>query len=153
MDLGEGLEGVLAQANSCRYALRHCVEWSTSEAILDAIFRTSRHLAVYGTLAPGAPNHHLIKDLKGRWLDGVVRGELHEAGWGMSEGYPAMHWNPRSEEIPVKLLVSEDLPHYWQQLDEFEGQEYQRILIPVHQGESLLAVANIYEARTGGGES
>lgn len=47
----------------------------------------------------------------------------------------------------MKLLVSEDLEHHWERLDELEGPEYQRILVPVYMGDEVLAVANIYEAR------
>ena len=31
-----------------------------AERQLDALFRTSHTLAVYGTLAPGQPNHHVL---------------------------------------------------------------------------------------------
>jgi hypothetical protein len=34
----------------------HCAERQ-----LDALFRTSHTLAVYGTLAPGQPNHHVVE--------------------------------------------------------------------------------------------
>ena len=42
--------------------------------------RADWRLAVYGTLAPGRPNHHQLSALSGRWSEGHVRGQLHEAG-------------------------------------------------------------------------
>ncbi len=62
-------------------------------------------------------------------------------------GFPALRWTPGSGHVPVKLLVSDDLKHDWDRLDRFEGPEYQRILVPVRSGATVIAVANIYEAR------
>ena len=115
--------------------------------MLASLFRTSNHLAVYGTLAPGAPNHHVLESLSGEWCEGCVRGDLYQSGWGAQQGYPAIRWNPRSRQIPVKLLVSVDLEQHWERLDKLEGREYQRILVPVYTGDKEVAVANIYEAR------
>jgi hypothetical protein len=35
-----------------------------AERRLDSLFRTSHTLAVYGTLAPGRPNHHVLAPLE-----------------------------------------------------------------------------------------
>ena len=44
---------------------------------------TAEHrLAVYGTLAPGEPNHHQMDGMTGEWIPGVVRGRLFMVGWG-----------------------------------------------------------------------
>ena len=147
VDLSHGLDKVLSRVNALRYAAEPTTEWSVAEEILNALFRTSNHFAVYGTLAPGAPNHHVLESLNGQWCEGFVHGDLLQRGWGAEHGYPALRWDPLSAQIAVKLLVSEDLEHYWQRLDEFEGSEYQRILVPVYTGDSEVAVANIYEAR------
>ena len=147
VDLSHGLDEVLSRVNALRYAAERTTEWTVAEEILNALFRTSNHFAVYGTLAPGAPNHHVLEILNGQWCEGFVHGDLLDRGWGAEHGYPALRWNPLSAQVAVKLLVSEDLQHYWQRLDEFEGSEYQRILVPVYAGDSEVAVANIYEAR------
>lgn len=146
-DLGDGLEKVLLWVNALRYAAEPAVEWTVAEELLVSLFRTSNHFAVYGTLAPGAPNHHVLESVSGEWFEGFVYGDLYQRGWGAQQGYPAIRWNPRSGQVPVKLLVSEDLTHHWERLDKYEGPEYQRILVPVHTGDELVAVANIYEAR------
>jgi len=146
-DLGDGLEKVLLRVNALRYAAEPAVAWTVAEELLNSLFRTSNHFAVYGTLAPGAPNHHVLESLSGEWRDGSVHGDLHQTGWGAQQGYPAIRWNPRSGQVPVKLLVSEDLEHHWERLDKLEGPEYQRILVPVFMSDEVVAVANIYEAR------
>ena len=146
-DVGKGLEEALARINALRYSSAPTEGRTIAEKILDALFHTESCLAVYGTLAPGAPNHHLIEDLRGKWREGNVQGEFHQKGWGAQQGYPGMRWIPRASTVPVKILVSVDLEYHWERLDDLEGPGYQRILVPVYQGGRVIAVANIYEAR------
>lgn len=143
----ERLEAVLRRVNALRYRSEPSPEWSAAEEMLAALFRTPDHLAVYGTLAPGAPNHHHLAGLRGEWRRGWVRGDLHRTGWGAVEGYPSIRWNPGSDPVPVHLLVSADLERHWERLDGFEGPGYQRILVPVCADAEVIAVANIYEGR------
>lgn len=88
-------------------------------------------LAVYGTLAPGQPNHHVIADAGGTWLDGTVRGHRKIGGWGSAAGFPGLIPDAAADPVPVKLLVSDGLPSHLARLDEFEGTEYARVRIPV----------------------
>lgn len=145
--LGDGLEKVLRRVNALRYAGEPSVEWTATEEMLESLFQTSCRLAVYGTLAPGAPNHHVLGNVCGEWSQGDIHGDLHETGWGAEHGYPAVRWNPRSERVAVHLLESEHLARLWDRLDRFEGAGYQRILVPVFCGDTIIAIANIYEAR------
>jgi gamma-glutamylcyclotransferase (GGCT)/AIG2-like uncharacterized protein YtfP len=118
-------------------------------AAVDARFdRPSTRLAVYGSLAPGEVNHDAIAHIRGIWCDGYVRGTVRMSGWGSRVGFPGMTWIPDGDEIPVKLLASAELPQYWHELDTFEGEDYVRILVPVH-GLGEPVVANIYELREG----
>ena len=91
---------------------------------------SDERLIVYGTLAPGEPNHHLLKDLKGTWTKGFVRGHLTQVGWGAAQGYPALTPAPDAPRVRAHLLESAELPAHWARLDAFEGQEYQRVLVP-----------------------
>ena len=59
-----------------------------AERQLDDLFRTSHTLAVYGTLAPGQPNHHLVEPFGGEWTDGLIEGDLLPEGWAADLGYP-----------------------------------------------------------------
>ena len=112
-------------------------------------FASDSQLAVYGTLAPGKPNHHHLSSLKGKWTGGcAVMGTLEPLGWGADLGYPALRWSESGDAIPVQLFASPDLPKHWARLDEFEGGDYLRILVPVHAAGEVVAVANIYAARS-----
>jgi len=138
---------VLDRLNALRRERAESTERHTLEADVETRYHAAIRLAVYGTLAPGQPNHHVISGLAGRWLEGTVRGTLHAAGWGASAGYPALRIDPNGAAVPVHLLVSDDLPANWRRLDDFEGPGYRRILVPVHaDGGELMAVANLYEA-------
>ena len=103
----------------------------------------SHRLSVYGSLAPGAENQWVLTELHGVWTKGTVKGHRDAAGWGQTLGFPALIWDPQGDEIAVDLFHSPELPQHWHRIDEFEGDDYQRILVPVQQGTEV-AVANIY---------
>jgi gamma-glutamylcyclotransferase (GGCT)/AIG2-like uncharacterized protein YtfP len=88
-------------------------------------------LAIYGSLAPGRPNHHEVAGLRGPWITGTVHGRLVQAGWGASLGYPALVLDADGSAIDVHVLESEDLPAHWSRLDRFEGPGYERVLTTV----------------------
>lgn len=114
------------------------------EAKIDARYQVTCKLAVYGSLAPGQPNHQILEELKGEWEPGKVRGELHSHGWGMTMGFPAFRWIAEGETIDIWLLTSPELPEQWEILDRFEGPSYQRSIVPV-ETDAGFTVANIYE--------
>lgn len=88
---------------------------------------SKQRLFVYGTLAPGRPNSHLLETIGGAWCRARVRGTLHEKGWGATLGYPAIVLDPRGEEIEGALFSSERLGDHWARLDDFEGPAYTRV--------------------------
>jgi gamma-glutamylcyclotransferase (GGCT)/AIG2-like uncharacterized protein YtfP len=88
-------------------------------------------LAVYGTLAPGRPNHHQLDGLAGEWRSGRVRGRLYAEGWGAALGFPGLVLDPAGGEVEVQLFESPDLPQHWGRLDAFEGEGYRRRLAEV----------------------
>jgi gamma-glutamylcyclotransferase (GGCT)/AIG2-like uncharacterized protein YtfP len=106
---------------------------------LEREFHCSQWLAVYGTLAVGEVNHGELAGCRGSWQAGRVRGRR-----GLRQ-YPVFRFDPEATEVVMQILQSADLPRHWPPLDEFEGPEYQRVLVPV-----LLAsgwqVANLYES-------
>ncbi len=99
--------------------------------------------AVYGTLAPGRPNHHQLSSWSGRWTAGTVRGRLLEEGWGVEFGYPGIVLDPDGPTVSVQLFESSDLPDHWTRLDEFEGSGYRRTLTTVTTAEGS-PLASIY---------
>ena len=114
-------------------------------ALVELVGDASRRLAVYGTLAPGRPNHHVVEPLDGVWSTGWVRGHLFDSGRGAAAGYPGVVLDRGGPGVPIDLLVSDDLPSAWRALDRFEGPGYRRALAPVlDQTGGLVAVANIY---------
>jgi len=114
------------------------------EGAIEALFSVSRHLIVYGSLAPGGPNHNLLAGLEGVWREGWVTGELLDRGWSAAMSYPALRWCPEGGEIHAHLFVSPDLPRFWRRLDEFEGLEYSRIWAPFWSPGGEVWVGNLY---------
>jgi gamma-glutamylcyclotransferase (GGCT)/AIG2-like uncharacterized protein YtfP len=120
------------------------------EAQFAARFNSDCQLAVYGSLAPGRSNHHVIADLPGNWVERlIVHGELLTTGWGAALGYRALRWQWDGPEVEVALFTSQQLPLHWPRLDEFEGEDYRRILVPVYSEGRFMTVANIYESCRG----
>jgi len=118
-----------------------------AERRLEELFDTRRTLAVYGTLAPGQPNHHVVAPLGGEWADGVIEGDLFPEGWGATLGYPACRPRTGGPAIAVKVLSAPALGTAWPELDHFEGPGYRRILVPVLTRERRPhTVANLYAA-------
>jgi gamma-glutamylcyclotransferase (GGCT)/AIG2-like uncharacterized protein YtfP len=95
-------------------------------------------LAVYGTLRPGESNHAMLDGVPGMWAEGTVQGVRF-----MAKGYPA--FRPGDGQVPVSVLTSPQLPEHWARLDEFEGDDYRRILVPVTLAGGAIVVANLYE--------
>jgi gamma-glutamylcyclotransferase (GGCT)/AIG2-like uncharacterized protein YtfP len=118
-----------------------------AERRLEELFSTRHTLAVYGTLAPGEPNHHVVAPLGGEWTDGVIEGDLFPEGWGATLGYPACRPRAGAPAVAVKVLSAPALAAAWPVIDRFEGPGYRRILVPVLTRERRLhAVANLYAA-------
>lgn len=140
----DGLNQLLASVNDARRAHRQDRQHLLVDSCLEKLFRCCERLAVYGSLAPGRENHPRIAQLHGSWLEGYVSGRLRDVGWGTSLGYPGLEWDPRGSEVQVSVLVSKELAQHWVELDEFEGPDYRRILVPVYGEAGLICVANTY---------
>lgn len=98
-------------------------------------------LATYGSLAPGRVNHHELDGLNGTWRTGTVRGMLVKMGWGADLGYPAIILDESGETIEVFIFESTDLTAHWPRLDEFEGDQYQRVTTMAETENGPLAVS------------
>lgn len=104
-------------------------------------------LAVYGTLAPGRPNHGLLAPLPGHWFAGVVRGHLHHAGWGADLGFPGLVLSDDGDDVDVQIFESPSLRTEWPRLDAFEGPGYRRVVVHARTPAGSVA-ANIYVLAT-----
>ena len=107
----------------------------------------SPSLFVYGTLAPGRPNEHVLADLPGKWQPAKVSGTLLPHGWGAALGYPAIRLDGGADAVEGFLFTSDYLEEHWGRLDDFEGDGYERVLTEVHLGNGGRAQAFIYVHR------
>lgn len=101
-------------------------------------------LFIYGTLAPGEPNEHVMEPLGGTWQRGVVRGHLQDRGWGAATGHPGIELDEGGDPVKGWLLVSADLAGRWQELDDFEGGEYVRTEARIELDDGTETTAWIY---------
>ena len=104
-------------------------------------------LAVYGTLAPGESNNHVLEDhMTGEWFQGWVHGQVGAHGWGQYEGYPGIILDADLPEVAVQVFESAQLADHWDRLDQFEGEGYRRIKIEVRIDSDESVEAFIYES-------
>jgi len=99
-------------------------------------------LFVYGTLAPGRANAHMLAGVPGTWEPATARGALYPEGWGAAQGYPGFVPDEAGEEVHGLVFSSDALAAHWARLDAFEGEGYARVLVPVtlrHGGEVVQA--------------
>jgi gamma-glutamylcyclotransferase (GGCT)/AIG2-like uncharacterized protein YtfP len=110
------------------------------------IFSPEKSLIIYGSLAPNAENHWVVEHIKGNWQKGVVKGQLLKEGWGIEMGY--LGFKPSDDEnqetINVFVLFSDELIAHWQAIDDFEGDEYRRILAKYELNDGQIGVGFIY---------
>jgi gamma-glutamylcyclotransferase (GGCT)/AIG2-like uncharacterized protein YtfP len=98
----------------------------------------TNRLFVYGTLAPGRPNEHVLAGIPGRWEAATVRGTLLQEGWGARAGYPGIVLDETGDEVQGFLFSSHELADHLPRLDAFEGSGYQRVATSVQLEEGLV---------------
>ena len=86
-------------------------------------------LFIYGSLQPGGPNEHVLAAVGGHWETAVIKGKLVDAGWGASLGYPGLVIDERGDEVHGHVFTSSDLSAKWAELDNLEGEEYERTIV------------------------
>lgn len=104
-------------------------------------------LFVYGTLAPGQVNHHVLAPLAGHWQPATLKGYLHEDGWGAEPVCPGIVPSEDGDPVAGYLLTADGLESWWSKLDEFEGAQYQRISVTVQLENGDLKDAFVYALR------
>lgn len=107
-------------------------------------FAVISRLFVYGTLAPGEPNDHVLESLPGTWEPAAVKGRLVQYGWAAEMGFPALVLSDDGPAIEGLLFSSDALPEYWAQLDEFEGPAYERVLARVRRRDGGIVTAYVF---------
>lgn len=109
-------------------------------------YQPEKMLIIYGSLAPNAPNHHIVEYIKGIWQQGIVKGKLMQYGWGADLGYYAFKHAPITEQTEIKahILISNELTANWDYLDNFEGSGYKRILAKFELENGNIGIGFIY---------
>lgn len=93
---------------------------------MESFLTMLEHLFVYGTLAPGRSNEHLLENLSGKWRPATIQGRLTRGVRGSARGYPGVLLEDTENEVEGLLFSSTDLTRHWQRLDAFEGNGYER---------------------------
>ena len=101
-------------------------------------------LFIYGTLAPGRPNHHIMERIPGTWEEASLKGTLLDEGWGSEMGCPGIVPSDDGSEVQGFLFSSEQLADHWQMLDEFEGEGYNRVPVLVKTRNGDMLEAQVY---------
>ncbi|WP_286927617.1 gamma-glutamylcyclotransferase family protein [Flavobacterium sp. UBA4197] len=109
-------------------------------------FKPENYLIIYGTLAPGKPNHHIMEHIRGEWQQATVKGKLENKGWGAEMGYYGFRHADAGEqnEIEAYVLFSDELVANRKYLDDFEGSGYKRILASYKKSNGETGVGYIY---------
>ncbi len=104
----------------------------------------TNRLFVYGTLAPGMSNAHVLADLAGTWERASIHGTVYQVAWGPASGYPGILLNQDDAEVSGLLFTSDVLYEHWLRLDTFEGEGYTRVLAPARLDNGLTIQAYVY---------
>ena len=106
-------------------------------------------LFVYGTLMPNCPNGHVLENIVGKFVPATVKGFLKDAGWSASMGYPGIKLDEEGDMVHGFLFYSDNLINHWDNLDEFEGAEFQREEVTVERFDELEVDTFIYVLKAG----
>jgi gamma-glutamylcyclotransferase (GGCT)/AIG2-like uncharacterized protein YtfP len=101
-------------------------------------------LFVYGTLMPNCPNGHVLENIVGKFVPATVKGKLIDAGWSASMGYPGIKLNENGDTVHGFLFYSDNLINHWDSLDEFEGEEFERVPVTVERYDEFEVDTFIY---------
>jgi gamma-glutamylcyclotransferase (GGCT)/AIG2-like uncharacterized protein YtfP len=104
----------------------------------------THRLFIYGTLAPGRPNEHVMANIPGDWVPATVPGTLLQEGWGAAAGYPGIVLDDHGGQVEGFVFSSESLADHWARLDDFEGEGYERVLTRATLKDGTVVEAYIY---------
>ncbi len=105
-------------------------------------------LFVYGTLAPGRPNAHILAGVPGTWQRAIVHGRLYREGWGARQGYPGIRIDDSGDPVEGYVFSSDALAGEWERLDRFEGDEYERVSAKAWLKDGQTVATYVYQLRS-----
>lgn len=106
-------------------------------------------LFVYGTLAPGRANAHMLADVPGKWQPATIRGFLCAAGWGAAAGYPGIQPDEQGEPVQGLVFSAPGLAAHWPRLDAFEGGDYRRVAVMATLNDGTQVQVQVYALAEG----
>lgn len=109
-----------------------------------------QRLFVYGTLAPGRPNEHVLADVPGEWERASVTGRLIPEGWGAASGFPGIVLDEHGTEVEGFVFRAQSLAEHWARLDEFEGPGYERVVTTAKLKDGRTVEASVYKLTENG---
>ena len=101
-------------------------------------------LFVYGTLAPGEENYHLVENINGTWESASCFGRVFTQTKGDHIGLPCFEPGVEGERVQGQVFSSTELSLHWKMLDDFEGELYLRRLVPVVTEQGVALEAYVY---------
>ena len=110
-------------------------------------YNSSKFLLSYGSLMPGGSNHHEVSGIKGEWSKGFVNGWITDLHFEDGSTYPGLRWDPEGDIIKVAILNSSELSNQWERIDDFEGPEYRRVVVPYTLQNKERGLGQIYVIR------
>jgi gamma-glutamylcyclotransferase (GGCT)/AIG2-like uncharacterized protein YtfP len=119
-------------------------EGSIPQLRLDGASMITNRLFVYGTLAPGKSNAHILADLAGTWEKASIHGTIYQVTWGPASGYPGILLNQHDAEVSGLIFNSDELSEHWHRLDAFEGEGYTRVFALARLDKGLSVQAYVY---------
>ena len=143
MDLNKTLESL----NLKHYATsQKNSDITDDERLLIKLYEPEKKLIIYGSLAPNCINHNQVEHIVGQWRKGSIHGTLEKIGWGADLGYWGYRktHSERDKSINVFILFSDELPAHYAALDDFEGEEYERVLAIFELDSGEMGVGNVY---------
>ena len=78
---------------------------------------------------------------------GPCVGACYQEGWGAEQGYPCIVLDAAAGRVEGFLLTSEALTNEWKRLDEFEGDQYERVLAQIELDCGQVVQAFIYQLK------
>ena len=105
------------------------------------------NLFVYGTLQKGKQHERILKKINGRWKKGFVNGKLLNLNSGSDYGYPGLKLDKKGSKIYGMIFQSKELKKYIKKIDEFEGNNYRRVISKVFLKDGSIINSYLYEIK------
>ena len=105
---------------------------------------TINYLFVYGTLKPGSEAYYYLARIHGIWSDAYCYGNWIKH---TNIGNPVISLDTNGVKIEGKLFYSKQLQNIIKEIDEYEGEEYERVITKIHPNNGPPVKAFIYEKK------